>query len=79
MPITDNEAFAIFDARVSLGSEADTWSGEAFVRNLTDEFYYVGGFGAPERASSAIGIPASNYLAYPNVPRMFGVTLRARY
>jgi outer membrane receptor protein involved in Fe transport len=81
-PITDNDAFAIFDARVSLGSEDETWSLEAFVRNLTDEFYYVGGFGAPERTLPASIDPdhsGSNYLVYPNAPRMYGVTLRARY
>ncbi len=81
-PVTDNEAFAIFDARVSLGSQDETWSAEVFVRNLTDEFYYVGGFGAPERTLPASIDPDSsggNYLAYPNAPRTIGVTLRARY
>jgi iron complex outermembrane recepter protein len=81
-PATDNEAFAIFDARVSLGSQDERWSAELFVRNLTDEFYYVGGFGAPERTLPASIDPdrsGGNYLAYPNAPRTIGVTLRARY
>lgn len=89
-PITDNDAFAIFDARVSFGPEDERWSIEAFVKNITDEYYNVGGFGAPERtlpdsvfASSAdphqAALEASNYLVYPNTPRTFGVTIRARY
>jgi iron complex outermembrane recepter protein len=84
-PITDNEAFAIFDARVSLGALDERWSLEVFARNLTDEFYYVGGFGAPERTLAADSVTPNglfdegNYLAYPNAPRTVGVTLRARY
>jgi outer membrane receptor protein involved in Fe transport len=81
-PITDNDAFATFDARVSVGSEGGSWSAEVFARNLTDEFFYIGGFGAPERTLPASIDPtgaASNYLVYPNAPRVIGVTLRARY
>ena len=84
-PVTDNDSFAIFDARISLGSEEGSWSVEAWARNLTDEFYYVGGFGAPERTLGANDVTPNgqfdegNYLAYPNAPRMVGLTLRARY
>jgi outer membrane receptor protein involved in Fe transport len=81
-PVTDNDAFAIFDARVSLGSPEGAWSAEIFVQNLTDEFYYVGGFGAPERTLPTSIDPdfaGGNYLAYPNRPRTVGLTLRARY
>jgi outer membrane receptor protein involved in Fe transport len=78
-PLTDNDAFATFDARISFGAEDRSWSAELFAQNLTDEFYYIAGFSAPERASTAIGIENGNYLAYPNRPRVIGLTLRARY
>jgi iron complex outermembrane receptor protein len=81
-PITDNDAFAIFDARISFGPEDERWSVEAFARNLTDEFYYVSGFGAPERTLPEVVDPdmsGSNYLIYPNTPRTVGIMIRARY
>jgi iron complex outermembrane receptor protein len=86
-PITDNDAFAIFDARISFGPEDERWSIEAFAKNLTDEYFNVGGFGAPERTlpSSLFGgdnqaaQEASNYLVYPNAPRTVGLMIRARY
>ena len=86
-PITDVEAYAIFDARVSFGPEDGRWSIEGFVKNLTDEYYNVGAFGAPERTlpasvfggSDEAARDASNYLVYPNAPRTAGVTVRVRY
>ncbi len=88
-PATANEAFAIFDGRVSFGPRDGRWSVEIFGRNLTDEYYNIGGFGAPERtiANSAAGLlppgvtplAAGNYLVYPNTPRTVGMTLRARF
>lgn len=86
-PVTDNEAFAIFDGRISFGPEDERWSVEVFAKNITDEFFYIGGFGATERTlpASVFGgddqaaQDASNYLVYPNTPRTVGITLRARY
>jgi outer membrane receptor protein involved in Fe transport len=76
-PVTDNDAFALFDARISVGPDSEVWSAEVFARNLTDEFYHVGGFGAPERTLGAV--TDGNYLVYPNAPRTVGLTLRARF
>ncbi|MET0181936.1 MAG: TonB-dependent receptor [Caulobacterales bacterium] len=81
-PITDNESFAIFNARLGIGAESGRWAFDIFVRNLTDEFYFVDAFGAPERTLPSSVDPTgagSNYNAYPNEPRTIGATLRARF
>ncbi len=68
--ISDNEAYAIFNGRVGLGSQDSRWSVEFWGRNLTDEEFYVGAFQPPLQNSTVV---------YPNEPRTYGVTLRARY
>lgn len=74
-PITDQEGFAIFDARVGIGSESGSWGLDLFVQNATDEYYNVGAFAVPEQSLSGTG----RFAAFPNQPRTYGVTLRARY
>jgi len=69
-PVTDNESFAIFNGRVGIGPENERWSVELFGQNLTDEFYYVGGFTPTLQNSRVI---------YPNQPRTYGVSLRLQY
>jgi iron complex outermembrane recepter protein len=68
---TDQEAFSVFNARVGIGAVDQSWAVEAFVRNLTDQFYIVGAFGVPEQDGT--------YAVYPGEPRMMGVTLRASF
>ncbi|MGE0742783.1 MAG: TonB-dependent receptor [Hyphomonadaceae bacterium] len=69
-PITDNDAFAIFNGRIGIGPESEHWSVELWGQNLTDEFYYVGAFDAPLQDTTMI---------FPNAPQTWGVTVRARY
>jgi outer membrane receptor protein involved in Fe transport len=69
-PATDNDAYAIFNARAGL-THANGWALEVFVQNLTDETYYVGGFNVPEQTGT--------WGVYPNAPRMAGVTLRGSF
>jgi outer membrane receptor protein involved in Fe transport len=69
-PATDNDAYAIFNARAGL-AHANGWELEVFVQNLTDETYYVGGFNAPEQTGT--------WAVYPNAPRTAGVTLRGSF
>jgi len=67
---TDNSAYAIFNGRVGLGPDTDHWSVELWVRNLTDQSYYVGAFSPPLQ---------NDYVVFPSEPRTYGVTLKARF
>jgi outer membrane receptor protein involved in Fe transport len=67
---TDNDAFAIFNARIGVGPRNDNWSVELWARNLTDEFYYIGAFQPPLQNS---------YVIYPSQPRTVGIELRGRW
>lgn len=69
-PATDNEAYTIVNGRIGIGPTNERWSLEVFGSNLTDEYYNVGAFTVPEQDNVAV---------YPNMPRTWGVTLRARY
>ena len=69
-PATDQESFALFNGRVTLGDPDGRWAVDVWGRNLTDEYYNVGAFTVPEQ---------TNLAAFPNEPRTWGVTLRARY
>ncbi len=69
-PITDNEAFAIINGRVGIGNPNGRWGIELWGRNLTDEFYHVGGFIATLQNTAVV---------YPSEPATYGITLRARY
>lgn len=68
---TDNAAYAIFNARFSLGDQRGRWSTEVFVRNLTDKYYSVGGFQMPEQPG--------NFAVYPGQPRTYGAKLRVNF
>jgi iron complex outermembrane recepter protein len=67
---TDNDSFAIFNGRIGIGPQDERWSLEFFGQNLTDEFYYVGGFAPPLQNSRVI---------FPNEPQTYGVSLRLQY
>ena len=69
--ITDNDAFATFNARVGFGGADDRWRLEFWSQNLTDEFYYVGAFSPPLQDGTLV--------IYPSQPQTYGITLRARY
>jgi outer membrane receptor protein involved in Fe transport len=77
-PLSDVDAFALFNGRIGIGREDGSWSLEFWGRNLTDEYYHVGAFGVPEQSSSS-NIAIGNYAVFPSEPRTWGLTLRARY
>ncbi|MEQ1771747.1 MAG: TonB-dependent receptor, partial [Devosia sp.] len=65
--VTDQDSFAVFNGRIGIGPENERWSLELFGQNLTDEFYFVGGFAPPLQNSRVV---------FPNEPRTYGVSLR---
>jgi outer membrane receptor protein involved in Fe transport len=69
-PITDNDAYAVFNARLGVRHDAG-WAIEAFVNNLTDEFYYVHALSVPEQSGT--------FAVYPSIPRTWGVSLKANF
>ncbi|HRO02320.1 MAG TPA: TonB-dependent receptor [Terricaulis sp.] len=70
-PITDQDAFAVFNGRLGVGAQDGRWSVEFWGQNLTDEFYYVGAFSPPLQDGTLV--------IYPSMPQTYGITLRARY
>jgi outer membrane receptor protein involved in Fe transport len=80
-PLTDQDAFAIFDGRIGFGAADDRWSVEFWGRNLTDEYYSIGAFAVPEQTifNDSTQLRQGVFAAYPNEPQTYGITLRARY
>ena len=70
-PRTDQDAFMLFNGRLGFGPADQHWGVEFWGRNLADEFYKVGAFGAT--------LQTGTFLIYPNEPRTLGVTLRVRH
>jgi len=70
-PLKTQEAFTLWNARLSLGQQDDKWSVELWGQNLTDEHYYQVAYDATYQSGS-IG-------AFPSAPRTYGMTLRLKY
>tara|TARA_R110000868_G_scaffold92734_1_gene257199 strand:+ start:33704 stop:36220 length:2517 start_codon:yes stop_codon:yes gene_type:complete len=64
------EAYALFNGRIGIGSADESWSLELWGRNLTDEDYLQVGFDGPFQSGSFNG--------FLGTPRTWGLTLRAR-
>jgi outer membrane receptor protein involved in Fe transport len=74
---TDNDEYAIFNGRIALGPNNERWSVELWGRNLSDETFLVGAFVPPLQSNPNPLL--STYVAFPNEPLTYGITLRARY
>lgn len=95
LPAKMQEAFSLFNGRISLGSEDERWTLEVWGQNLTDEEYYQVVFNAPLQGSPFVSTlqtsgqyagtfynPAADtttYNAFLGAPRTFGATLRFKY
>lgn len=67
-----NDGYTIINAKVGLNFGADRQYGiEAYVENLTNQYYNVTAFPIPEQGNSFAG--------YPAPPRFYGVRVRASF
>ncbi len=65
------DAYALINARIGIGSRNKRWMVELWGQNLTDETYAQVGFDAPLQTGS--------YNAFLGAPRTYGMTLRVAY
>jgi iron complex outermembrane receptor protein len=74
-----DDGFVMVDANLTYLAPGGRWSVQGWVRNITKEAVYTGGFRYPFSFPAAIGGDPS--LAYLNIrpPRTYGVTLRASF
>ncbi len=70
-PLSDNDAYTIYNARIGIGRQDDRWSFEVWAHNITNQYYNIGAFGVPEQTGTLD--------VYPSEPRTWGATLRLRY
>jgi iron complex outermembrane receptor protein len=76
------EAYTLLNARLSFGSEDETWAIELWSQNLTDEEYaqvmfdatFQGGSGTKNPVTGAIQVPTSTIDAFLGAPATYGVT-----
>lgn len=84
-PIKQQDAFALFNARIALAREDDAVSIELWSQNLLDEDYIQVGFNGPYQAgdagtsTNAQNDAVSVYDAFLGAPRTVGLTLRSRF
>jgi len=70
-PRKEQDAFWLFNGRVGVGADDDSWSVEFWGKNLFDEDYIQVHFDAPLQTGSING--------FPGAPSTYGVTLRGRF
>jgi outer membrane receptor protein involved in Fe transport len=70
-PFAQQDAFTLYNASVTIGSDTDSWALQFWGRNLFDEDYTKGGF-------PSVGYLGTSYNVYPGDPQTYGVTLRIR-
>ena len=70
-PFARQDAFTLYNASVTIGSDTDSWALQFWGRNILDEDYTKGGF-------PSVGYLGTSYNVYPGDPQTYGVTLRIR-
>lgn len=75
------DAYAVVNARIGIGSRDRTWQLELWGTNILDEDYVQVGFDGPLQAVGApvAGDPANTYNAFLGAPAMYGMTLRFQF
>ncbi|WP_396595484.1 TonB-dependent receptor [Brevundimonas sp. R86498] len=91
IPFKLQEGFGTVNGRISIGSEDERWTLEAWAQNLTDEEYIQVGFNGPLQGTAFQSTPqpggtfyngardTQTYDAFLGAPRTYGATLRLKY
>jgi iron complex outermembrane receptor protein len=84
-PVKDQEAFALVNGRVSIGSIDERWTVELWGNNILDEEYLQVAFNGPFQVdttnpySETADNNVSTYYSFLGAPRTWGVTLRGKF
>jgi len=94
-PFKVQDSFGVVNGRISIGSEDERWTLEAWAQNLTNEDYIQVGFNGPiqgtafQAAATTTGpyagtfynpaLDTQTYNAFLGAPRTWGATLRVKY
>ncbi|MEF9979696.1 MAG: hypothetical protein RR834_14530, partial [Thermomonas sp.] len=75
------DAYAVVNARIGIGSRDRKWQLELWGTNILDEDYVQVGFDGPLQAPGAptAGDPLNTYNAFLGAPAMYGMTLRFQF
>ncbi|MBB1087388.1 TonB-dependent receptor [Lysobacter sp. SG-8] len=75
------DGYAVFNARLGIGSRDRRWMVELWGQNILDETYVQVAFDAPLQTpgTPAPGDPLNSYNGYLGAPATWGVTLRLEY
>ncbi len=91
LPFKQQDAFTTVNGRISIGTEDERWTVEAWAQNLTDEEYLQVGYNGPLQGTFFQSTPqpggsfynpaldTGTYDAFLGAPRTYGLTLRYRY
>ncbi|MGB3807061.1 MAG: TonB-dependent receptor [Erythrobacter sp.] len=78
---TEQDAYAVIDAGIYFGPVDESWQLALIGKNLTDQFYFIGGGTAPLTGSgtgTAAAIPGDN-TGYGSLPRTVAVQATVRF
>jgi outer membrane receptor protein involved in Fe transport len=84
-PVKDQEAFALVNARIGIGSSDERWSVELFSNNLFDQDYLQVAVNGPFQVDTSNPYSAtadaniSTYDTFLGAPRTVGLTLRGKF
>ena len=69
--IADNDAYALFGARVGIQAADGGWEFSVFGENITDEYYNLASFNVPEQTGTVA--------VYPGLPAMYGAEFKVNF
>jgi len=70
-PLKNQKELTLWNGRIGVGSESESWTLELFAQNLTNEKYYQVVVDQP--------LQSGTFAAFLGAPRTYGVTLRSKF